>query len=270
MKSILLHVQDDQGMAARLQAALSIARANNGHVSCVHVTPINLYIASDGVNGAYLMPNFTANLEIMENKIRERIEGQLKKEDISWDYEQTTGDPAQILVDRSSLADLVVLGRYRHRDNRFTPMTLIGDVLQNTRAPVLIQPDDLETFDVFGSAVVAWNGSFESANVLRAALPMLQKASSVHILTIEEPEQHILPSLAASTYLSRHGVKSELHSVPVSDFGVADQIRTSAISRGVGYIVMGGYGHSRAREFLFGGVTRGLLKDCSIPLIMAH
>lgn len=270
MKSILLHVQDDPGMEARLQAALSIARATNGHVSCLHVTPISLYIASDGITGAYMMPNFAKALDEMEKKVRARIEDGLKNEDVSWDYDHVDGDAAQEIVSRSSLADLIVLGRYHHRETRYTPITLIGDVLQNARAPILVQPQDSNNFDVFGPAVVGWNGSFEAANALRAALPLLQMASAVHIVTIEEPKEHILPSLAASTYLSRHGVTSELHARAASVRPVEDVIKETAEVMAAGYIVMGGYGHSRAREFLFGGVTRALLKDCSIPLIMGR
>jgi nucleotide-binding universal stress UspA family protein len=80
----------------------------------------------------------------------------------------------------------------------------------------------------------------------------------------------MLPSLAASTYLSRHGVTSELHARPVSDKPVEAVIKETAEVMGAGYIVMGGYGHSRAREFLFGGVTRTLLQECPIPLIMGR
>jgi nucleotide-binding universal stress UspA family protein len=270
MKSILLHVQDDPGMDARLQAALGIARSTGGHVSCLHVTPISLYIASDGITGAYMMPNFAKTLDEMEAKMRARIEGHLKNEDVSWDYEHVDGDPAQELVSRSSLADLIVLGRYHHRETRYTPVTLIGDVLQSARTPILLHPQELANFDVFGPAVVAWNGSFEAANALRAALPLLKMASAVHIVTVAEPEAHMLPSLAASTYLSRHDVASELHARPVSETPVEDAIKETAQVMGAGYIVMGGYGHSRAREFLFGGVTRTLLKDCPLPLIMGR
>ncbi|MBL0924634.1 MAG: universal stress protein [Sphingomonadaceae bacterium] len=270
MKSLLLHVQDDPGMEARLQAALAIARATSGHLSCLHVTPISLYIASDGITGAYMMPNFSKTLDEMEKKMRARIEAHLKTEDVSWDYEHVEGDAAQEIVARSSLADLIVLGRYHHRETRYTPITLIGDVLQSARAPLLVQPQDLMTFDIFGPAVVGWNGSFEAANALRAALPLLQMASAVHIVTVEEPKPLLLPSLAASTYLSRHGVTSELHARPVSGKPVEEAIRETAGVVGAGYIVMGGYGHSRAREFLFGGVTRTLLKECPIPLVMGH
>ena len=270
MKSLLLHVQDDAGMEARLQAALSIARATRGHINCLHVTPVNLYIASDGITGAYMVPNFVKTLDEMEKKVRARIEAHLQKEDVSWDYEHVDGDAAEELVNRSSLADLIVMGRYNHRETRYTPITLIGDVLQSARAPLLVQPQEMNHFDVFGPAVVGWNGSFEAANALRAALPLLKMASAVYIVTVEEPKEHMLPSLAASTYLSRHGIASELHARSVCDILIEDAIKETAQVKGAGYIVMGGYGHSRVREFLFGGVTRTLLKECPISLIIGR
>ena len=167
------------------------------------------------------------------------------------------------------LADLIVLSRDQHRENFSTTISLIGDVLQSARTPILVQPEDLGTFDPFGVALVAWNGSFEAANALRAAMPMLKYASDVHIVTVEEPKDHLLPSTAASTYLSRHGITSELHTKSAHEVAVDDVILTSAEIVDAKYLVMGGYGHSRAREFLFGGVTRSLLKACPIPLILA-
>jgi nucleotide-binding universal stress UspA family protein len=270
MKSILLHVQSDTGMEARLQAALSIARAHGGHVSCLHVTPINLYIASDGVYGGYLMPDFSRKLDAMEEKIRADIEGKLKNEDVSWDYRQVTGDPAMELVSRSALADLVVTGRYHHHETRYTPLSLIGDVLQNIKIPMLVQPQEIRDFDALGPAMVAWNGSFEAASALRSALPMLRKASAVHVVTVEESKEHDLPPLEASQYLARHDIRSELHAVAKTAAPTAEAILSTAQVMKAGYIVMGGYGHSRAREYLFGGVTRHMLMESPIPLVLAH
>ena len=270
MKSILLHVQDDAGLDARLQAALSIVRASGGHLTCLHVTPINIYVGYDGLGGGTAMPSIYGILEEHESKMRARIEGQLAHEDISWDYERTIGDPAQMLVGSASLADLIVLGRDQHRENFYTSLSLIGDALQSARTPILVQPEELTVFDPFGVALVAWNGSFEAANALRAAMPLLKYASDVHIVTVEESKDHLLPSTAASTYLSRHGVTSELHTKSANEVAVNDVILTTAEIVNAKYLVMGAYGHSRAREFLFGGVTRSLLKVCPISLIMAR
>lgn len=270
MKSLLLHVNDDAGLDGRLQAALSIVRASSGHLTCLYVTPVNIYVGSDGLGGVTAMPDLHGILEKQEAEMRARIQGHLAHEDVSWDYERITGDPAQMLVDSASLADLIVLGRDQRRDYWNTTLSMIGDVLHSARTPVLVQPQELKTFDPYGVAFVAWNGSFEAANALRAAMPMLKYASDVHIITVEEPKKHLLPSTAASAYLSRHGVTSELHTKSANEVAVDDIILTTAEIVDAKYLVMGAYGHSRAREFLFGGVTRNLLKNCPVPLIMAR
>jgi nucleotide-binding universal stress UspA family protein len=270
MKSLLLHIQDDTGLESRLQAALALARAHNSHLTCLHVTPISLYMVADGTAGVYMMPNFIENLDLMEKKVRARVERHLANEDVSWDYNHMEGEPAQVLVSRSALFDLIILGRSNHRETRYTPLTLIGDVLEAAGTPIWVQPEMQHIVDPLGPALVAWNGSFEAANAIRAALPLLQKAAAVHIVTVEEPEDHVLPALDASIYLSRHGVESDLHARSSLDMPVDRAIMDVITETNASYVIMGGYGHSRAREYLFGGVTRSLLKDCPVPMVLAH
>ena len=101
-------------------------------------------------------------------------------------------------------------------------------------------------------------------------MPLLKMASDVHILTVEEDKDHDLPQLAASEYLAYHGIKSEIHSPPPSKAPVDATLLFEAKNVNAEYLVMGAYGHSRAREFLFGGVTRNLFKDSPIPLVVSH
>ena len=95
-------------------------------------------------------------------------------------------------------------------------------------------------------------------------------ASDVHILTVEEDKDHDLPQLAASEYLAYHGIKSEIHSPPAGKVRVDQALLSEARNVHAEYLVMGAYGHSRARELLFGGVTRNLFKDSPIPLVVSH
>ena len=78
------------------------------------------------------------------------------------------------------------------------------------------------------------------------------------------------PRDIAARYLARHGVEVEMVHRPPLDSGVADTIERAAFDLGAGMIVMGAYGHSRLREFLLGGVTRNLLRECGLPLFLAH
>jgi nucleotide-binding universal stress UspA family protein len=271
VKSVLLHVQDDAGLDARLQAALAIVRASGGHLACMHVTPLSNYVGYETYGGAYVLTELLKQLDEQDAAMRVRIEARLANEDVSWSYERQTADPASALVYAGALADLIVVGRDDpNRDSAYRHMAMFGGILAATHTPVLICSKDGKQFDPFGMAVVAWNDSFEAANALRAALPLLKQASAVHILTIDEDKDRDFPPLGASEYLSRHGVHAELISESRGTLSINDKLVASAQSLGASYLVMGAYGHHRVREYLFGGVTRSLLQECPLPLVLAR
>ena len=139
----------------------------------------------------------------------------------------------------------------------------------SAQCPVLIVPDALDHLDATGPVVLAWNASAESARALRQSLPVLKAASMVHIVTVGEDSAD-MPQTAASAYLSRHGVVSELLVEPAAGRKAHDVIAQVAHERGANLIVMGAYGRSRLRETLLGGVTRTLLARSGIALLMAH
>lgn len=271
MKSVLLHVQDDEGLEARLETALAIARASGGHLTCLHVTPMSAFVGFETFGGAYVLTDLLRQLEEHEAAMRARIEAHLASEDVAWSYERQTSDPASALVNSGALADLIVLGRSQHtRSSAYRAMSIFGEMLTASHTPLLVCSKNQKHFDPLGPAVVAWNGSFEAANALRAALPLLKQASAVHIVSVDEQKELDFPPLGASEYLSRHDVHAELISAAKGTLTVADKLIGSAQELGANYLVMGAYGHNRAREYLFGGVTRTLLKECSVPLIMAR
>ena len=271
MKSVLLHVQDDEGLAARLQVALAIARASGGHLSCMHVTPMSTFAGYESFGGAYVLTDLIARLEEHEAAMQVRIEAQLGNEDVAWSYERQTSDPASALVNSGALADLIVLGRTQlSQSTTYRPMSIIGRMLSSSHTPLLVCSKDRKRFDPLGPAVIAWNGSFEAANALRAAMPLLKNASAVHIVTIDEDKEFDFPPLGASEYLSRQDVRAELIRESKGTRSVEDRLVATATSLGASYLVMGAYGHRRAREYLFGGVTRNLLKECLLPLLLAR
>jgi nucleotide-binding universal stress UspA family protein len=271
MKSVLLHVQDDAGLEARLQAALSIVRASDGHLACMHVTPLSSYVGYESYGGAYVLTELLKRLDEQDAAMRARIEAQLSREDVAWSYERQTSDPASALVAWGALADLIVLGRDESSvDSAYRPMSVFGSILAASRTPVLICPKDQKGFDPVGPAVVAWNDSFEAANALRAALPLLKQASAVHIVTIDEDRDLDFPPLGPSEYLSRHDVHSEMISESKGTLSIGDRLVASAKALDASYLVMGAYGHHRVSEYLFGGVTRSLLRECPLPLVLGR
>ena len=270
MKSVLLYIADDSGLEARLQAALDLTRSLGGHLHCLRANPYNPQMAFDGVTGMSVMYDISKLSRELDEKLRAEIEKRLAGEDVSWDYREENADPARGLSKKSALVDIIVLSSASGDRDNALPLGILGDVLFNATAPVVVHPDAVKQFDACGPALVAWNGSFEAGNALRAAVPLLNMASDVHILTVGEDKDHDLPQLAASEYLAYHGIKSVIHSAPEGKGAVGEILVAEARKLGAEYLVMGAYGHSRAREFLFGGVTRNLFKDCHIPLVVSH
>lgn len=276
VKTILLHVQYDKGLDRTLETALSLARACGAHLSCLHVTPIEAYSAFDGFGGTFVMTDLIGAIEEDAKSLSERLNAELAKEDVSWDYVQVTGHVPSQIVSRAALADLIVTDRQPSR-TAFQGSTtgMLGDLLHRSRTPLFLAPDCGKVPDPTGPALIAWNGSFEAANAVRSAVGLLKLASAVKVLRIDEQKDETFPSTRLLEYLSRHGIHAELEVESADpdagelDFAYAC-LMAKAKRMGAAYMVMGGYSHSRVSEYMFGGMTRSLLAGSSIPILMAH
>lgn len=271
IKTILLHIQNDARLEARLQVALSLARATRAHLRCLHVTPIEAYVAMDSLGGVFVMDTLVGQIDKEEAELRSTLENRLRSEDVAWSYEHVTADTPGELVRRAALSDIVVTGRDAHIGRmQGLEIAILGDVLTSVRTPLLIPGDASPSFDPFGTAVIAWNGSYEAANAVRGAVGLLNLASAVRVVRITEANDERFPSTVLLEYLSGHGIHAELDILATDGKLVAGELVEYAKMNRASYIVMGGYGHSRAGEFFFGGVTRSLLKTCPVALVVAH
>lgn len=274
-KTILVHIHDDDTLESRLESALSLARSFSAHVECMHVTPGQAYVAYDSFGGIFVMPDVIKAIEEGEAALRSKIENKLGHEDVSWDYVQTTGEVASQLISRAALADLVVAGREPRRIDFAGPaIGLLGDLICRSRTPVLVPCEIGRPVDPTRPALIAWDGSYEAANAVRSSIGMLKRAASVHVLQIVEEKPELFPSTRLLEYLSRHGIHAELTVENVDEVQYADFIPeilvTRAIAIDAGYLLMGGYNHSRLGEYVFGGVTRTMLSASPVPILVAR
>jgi nucleotide-binding universal stress UspA family protein len=274
IKTILVHVQDGESATRRIEEALNLARSSSAHLAILHVTPIEAYVAFDSFGGVFVMNDVIEAIDDETVRLRAQIEADLRREDVSWDYDQVTGNVAAELAGRGALADLIVTGREPPINApRGQALSFLGDLLQVSRTPLLITAE--QSVDPTGGAVIAWDGSFEAANAVRSSVGLLKMASSVRavFVTDDEAQPGMLPGTRLLEYLSRHGIHAELvveRQAAGSDDGfIAASLVGHARSIG-GYVVMGGYGRSRLSEFLFGGVTRTMLRDANVPLVVAR
>ena len=270
MKTILLHINDDDGAEARLQVALELARVHGGHLECLQATPLNAYVANDMLGGVFVMADLMTAVQEQEDRLRASTEARLAREDVPWAYEHCEGEPAYVISTRARLADVVVLSRASRIPGARGPLPIAGDVALHARTPVLAVPPDAARFDATGPAIVAWNGSAEAANALKGALPMLRRASAITLVEICEENKPEFPATGALNFLARHGIKAELDVIDREGGTVSQALIKAQAASGAAYLVMGAYGHSRAREYLIGGVTRHMLGECPVPLLLGH
>ncbi|WP_086619484.1 universal stress protein [Erythrobacter tepidarius] len=271
MKSILLHIDHDAAMIARLQVALDIARATNGHITCLQAISYEVFAPGDfyGSAIAAAMPVIKENAE----KLRAETEARLAGEDVAWDWRFVYGIAPDRLLEHSPLADLVIVGPSDSGSGGRGPSALAGDLALRAPVPVLVVPQDTARYDVSAPVMVAWNGSSEAAHALRAAVPLLAASRKVWLVSVAEEKdkpRFDFPSLEGAQYLSRHGIACEVVEVPKSAAGVADALLSAARMRECGLMVMGAYGHSRLAELLLGGVTRKMLTKPAMPILLAH
>ncbi len=270
IKSVLVHANEDDAMDARLQVALDVCRAVGAHLTCLHVTPYNAYMAFDPIGGIATQGAILESLRTQEANLRKRTESRLAREDVSWDWTSADGDTDSAIVALSALSDLIVVSQYDNSEKGLNkPLPIVDDVALHASCAVLVVPTGVDHIEIGEGAVIGWNASPEAAHAVRAATPILQTASFVHIASVGENGADY-PQTQANAYLSRHGIKSDLHELPGSNRNAAQVLHDFALAKKANFLVMGVYGRSRFRETLLGGVTRTLLSTSKIPLLLTH
>ena len=266
MKNILLLVHDDGGQEARLQAALDLTRALDGHLTCLDVVQFPV------LGGDYFTVAGQALLledeRTREAANRDRLKERLAREDVAWTLNEAQGDIADCVTRAAALADLIVLNRRFERLSAVNMMEIATSVVMTTGKAIVAVDDDAQGFDASGPALVAWDGSASATAAMRAAVPILQLSGRVELFEVADGSPAASVEDAAA-YLSRHDVHANIRRVQMAG-SPAEMIGEACSLLGASYCVMGAFGHSPLREAILGGVTRHMLASSTIPLVLAH
>ncbi|MBL0923239.1 MAG: universal stress protein [Sphingomonadaceae bacterium] len=269
MKSIQVHAGSDGGFESRLQIALDLTRRFNGHLTLVLPRPPQDYVAFDMFGGAHFIADVFDAAEKERDRMRSRIDEKLKVEGLPWDWQVFDGPTVDALLNAARLGDVMVMsldvtGTGAPGHGR----ALVSDVVTASRTPVLAVPVGCKSLS-FDRAMIAYDGGFEAANALRAALPMLSASAAIRITEVDAAPDEF-PVTDAATYLSRHDICAEIAVAAKGDTSVEERLLAEARAWRPDFLVMGAYGHGRWRETLFGGVTRFLLGEIGVPVLLAH
>jgi len=177
-----------------------------------------------------------------------------------------TGRRDEVVAKHSRLSDLIVFGESA---TGVAGGTALEAAMMTSDRPVLIAPKKAWS-PVGGSVCIGWDDSPEASSAVIAALPFLEKARNVTILCVGSKELDPGPGSTLADYLALHGVVADVHLVDAGSRAVGEVLLEHAEQAKADLLVMGGYGHSRLREFLIGGVTQHVRAHATIPVLMAH
>ncbi len=185
------------------------------------------------------------------------------------------GTLSEIVALHARYEDLVVAGGGKSADSTEDPHPeLPADLVMTSGRPVPVVPRSGEIEEIGTRVLVCWNAGREAARAIHDSLPLLQSAEQVTVLSVNPDTRSggdgRIPGAEIALWLSRHGVTAEVELIEKSASAVVDSILSHASDVGTDRIVTGAYGHSRTREWVFGGVTESLLRNAGIPCLMSH
>jgi nucleotide-binding universal stress UspA family protein len=269
---------------AKLAVAIGLARRHDAHLT--GLCPLELLLPADmsfalgGYPDLWALPEFANKIEGESRTKAALIEGpfreMLRREGLKGDWLLETGPLIQAVTRRTRAADLVVVGQ-ADPDHPLPPAarTLVEDILMTAGRPLLLVPYAGRFESVGTNALIGWTPTRESARAVHDALPLLTPSGKVTVVTVELPgsasDTRAVPAADIAEHLARHGLAVTAARTFVSDgLSAADVLLDYASDIDADLLVVGGYGHSRTREMIMGGVTRDLLQHMTLPVLMSH
>lgn len=276
-KSILVHLHDNTRRETLLAAATSLARDFDAHLIGLSVQPAIIVVPSMGGGEAMVIEDHRQAYREEMGRLKMAFETSTQGQPFVGEWREVDPDydhPITRILDHGRCADLIIASQ-KDPDWQYTEHLEAPDrlVLESGR-PVLLMPNSESTFDIGKRIVVAWNGSREAARAVFDALPLLKKASQVTVVWVDPQNEGQLagdlPGAEICAALARHGVKCEASQNIRPSASVGTTLLSTIKTNGADMLVMGCYGHSRMREFVFGGATSEILHAMTVPVLMSH
>lgn len=167
--------------------------------------------------------------------------------------------------------DLSVLGQ-PEPDKPALDRLIVEAALFDSGRPVLVVPYIQRSGLKLDRVLLCWDGSRSAARAVGDAMPFIVRAKAAEIVMVaaESAKSDEMPGVDIAEHLARHGAKVTIERIVATEIDVASTILSHAADTSADLLVMGGYGHSRLREFILGGATRGILAAMTVPTLMSH
>lgn len=286
IKVILVPVTATETGATALKTAFALGRRFDAHVAALHVRadPRNaMPYMGEGMSGIVIQEIMAAaerDAVARAKSARSVFDAATSERGVpladspdgaagfSAQWREALGREDEIVAHEARLADVVVVGAKPAQQSAAVGMMMEAALLESGRAVLVAPPEAPAT--IGAHVAIAWSGSAEGSRAVASAMPFLEAAEKIAVLSVGEGDEATAPAAALAGYLGWHGLAAEPAVVAPGAEGVGPAILGEAKRRGCDLLVMGAYTHNRFRQMIFGGVTRHILSEAEIPVLVAH
>jgi nucleotide-binding universal stress UspA family protein len=274
LKDIVVNLSSQGPRDFAAEYATSIAAMFGAHITGVSF--VYEPVIPDGMLGG--VPVDLIELQRQENSKAandaiSRFDAAAKKAGLSAEtrlLDATFGGAATRFAQISRRFDLVVVGQAQRERGPADDLLIEGALFESGR-PLVVVPYIQRRGITLERVLACWDGSRTAARAIGDAMPLLERAKAVEVVIVaEERKSEEMTGANMNAHLVRHGVAASVKRIAKGDIAIQDALLSYAADSGADFMVMGGYGHSRLREFILGGVTRGILASMTLPVLMSH
>ncbi len=275
IKDIVVNLSVSQEVGTAGDYAVSVASAFKAHLTGIAFVydPV-VPVSGTGYIPAEIIETQQADNETAAKAAIARFSAATKREGLSAEPLTVTASLAGAGDQFARVArrfDLAIVDQSRPETSSMEEVIAEATLFGSGR-PMIVVPYIQKGPLKLDNVMVCWDGSRQAARAIADAMPLLVKAGSVEIVIIanERGKQDEIEGADMGEHLARHGLKIDVNRMAGGNIDVADALLSHAADSGADFKVMGGYGHSRLREFVLGGVTHTILRSMTVPALLSH
>ncbi len=268
LKNLMVHLDQGERTAARLELAISLARRHQARlVGVFGQRALAQYV---GVVATWPSPEYVAARDASKAAFEKATAGLPRAE---W-HDINRGSDAEVtrhIINLARHADLVILGQHDDRVTAHVPDELVMEVILDSGRPVLVLPYAGNFSEVGKHPLIAWNDAREAARALNDALPLIEGCNEAMVLSFAAHREAGESSCVEVTrQLAAHGIGAKTEVMLVEDFGIMDMLLNRITDRGADLLVMGAHGHIGYPFISRGAGTRYILRHMTVPVLMSN
>jgi nucleotide-binding universal stress UspA family protein len=275
IKDLVVNLPVEGKPTAAVDYAVSIAETFGAHLSGIAFAyePVVAPTVMGGVPSDWIDAQRAESAKAAD-AVAARFEAAVKRAGLSAEHRilpATVGGAADLFGRIARRFDLAVVGQ-TEPDRPAPEELIIESALFESGRPVIVVPYIQKQGLKLDRALVCWDGSRTATRAIADSLPFLTRSKAIDVVIIAggRAKSDEIPGADIGQHLARHGLKIEVKRIVAADIDVPNAILSYAADSSADFLVMGGYGHSRLREFVLGGATRGILTSMTVPVLMSH